>query len=376
MHLLAAINNNISEWRALGFDRDRPRLPLPYAFGAAFLQAGHSLAALDLSSKAGQSDIAPFTSLYHKDDVVEALNSVDIAGLWGSYALKTIFRQAITPGARKRNILYFTYVLAPERPGSKQRIHDWCLTALAGAIRGLVVMTCEQSLKAQAMLDGKTPVIRMRCGIDTAFYREGPQALDVPEIHRASVEKLLSEPYVIMPGDELRFNDDAIRFVEQSGIRLVRVSQYGHKSGTDKLKRGVAERGLGERLMVFEKIDYSFLRFLLRHASAYAGLVDSSWQPAGWTVACEALSSGLPMVLYEGLTSREMAETGVSDQLVQSVAIGDVASFTEKLALLVASGSRGELSGQAMTFAAEHLDFGITAPAFVSEIQNLMVAGA
>lgn len=375
MHLLTTINNNVNEWRAFGFDRARPRLPLPYAFGAAFLQRGHSLVALDLSSKAGTVNITPFVALYHKDEVAGALNSVDIAALWGSYALRTIFRQAITPGARK-NILYFTYAFAPERPGTKQRIYDWCLMALAGATRGLVVMTGEQARKAEEMLEGKTPVIRLRCGIDTAFYRDETQLLDIPVIYRERVEKLLSEPYVIMPGDELRFNDDAIRFVEQSGIRLVRVSQYGHKCGTDKLKRDVAERRLGDRLVVFEKIDYSFLRFLLRHASAYAGLVDSSWQPAGWTVACEALSSGLPMVLYEGLTSREMAETGVSEKLLQSVASGDVASFTEKLVFLVASGSRAELSGQATTFAAQHLDFGITAPAFVAEIENLVMARA
>ncbi len=37
VHLLVGINNNSQEWvEALEFSASRPRLPLPYGFGAAF----------------------------------------------------------------------------------------------------------------------------------------------------------------------------------------------------------------------------------------------------------------------------------------------------------------------------------------------------
>lgn len=372
MHLLTTVNNNIKEWRELlEVNLARPRLPLPYVFGGAFLKAGHDLSALDLTSLTDRYDISPFKELYHRQELEKALKNVDVATLWGSYALKAIFRQMITPGS-KNNILYFTYVLSPENPTIKQSIYDLSLRMVVRAAKGLVLMTVEQTRKAEEMLHGITPVINMRCGIDTAFYREASVVADVPECERRHIDKLLADPYVIMPGDELRFNDDAIRFVEQTGIRLVRISQYGYKSGTEKLKRDVAERGLNDRLLIFENIEYSFLRFLLQHASAYAGFVDSSWQPAGWTVACEALASGLPMVIYDGLTSRELGEAGVLERLVQDVAMGDIVTFTDKLVALVESNTLEKCSELATSFAEQNLDFSITAPKFVSEIEKMV----
>jgi len=374
MHLLVAINNNVEEWRTLQvFDSTKPRLPLPYTFGGAFLRDRHSISAFDLYSQADKHVISPFSAMYYKNELGKALASVDIAFLWGSVALKAIFRQAITPGARK-NIIYFTYVFSPEQFTAKHRINKWAQRALASSAKGLVLMTGEQACKAQEMLGEAVPVVRFRCGIDTAFYREEAAFTNIPERYRGHIEKLLVEPYVIMPGDELRINEDAIRFVKQSGIRLVRISQYGDKSGTEKLKHDIDEHDLGDRLLVFEKIDYVFLRFLLRHASAYAGFVDSSWQPAGWTVACEALSSGLPMVIYDGLVSRELIETGVPAHLVQTVDMRDVATFTVRLAELASSGRSKESAEQASSFAERQLDFGDTAPAFVAEIEKLVAA--
>jgi hypothetical protein len=372
MHLLAAINNNVEEWRALQhFDQDKPRLPLPYAFGGAFLKVGHTLSAIDLCSTADKKQISPFKSLYYKNEFGSALKGVDVAALWGSDALKALLKQSLTPASRK-NILYFTYVIAPENPSGRQRINDMAIQVLARSAKGIVLMTAEQEAAAHKLFAGSLPVIRLRCGIDTAFYRGEASLSDVPEKHRSTVEALLAEPYVIMPGDELRYNDDAIHFVENTGIRLVRVSQYGAKSNTEKLKRDITERKLGDRLVVFENISYAFLRFLFQHGSAYAGLVDSSWQPAGWTVACEALSSGLPMVLYEGLVSRELADINSPLGLVKAVPMSDVNVFSETLAEMVQSNQSGGFTSQAATFASENLDFQKTSSAFVKQVVALV----
>jgi len=372
MHLLAAINNNVDEWEALQhYDKNKPRLPLPYAFGGAFLKAGHTLSAIDLYSKADKKQISPFKSLYYKNELGNALKSVDVAALWGGDALKAILKQSIMPKT-KNNILYFTYVFAPKEASMKHKLHDLAIKILAGPAKGIVLMTAEQQLAAQELFDDSLPVIRLRCGIDSAFYREESSFADIPEAHRAIVEELLKEPYVIMPGDELRYNDDAVTFVEKSGIRLVRVSQYAAKSGTENLKQDVIERKLSDRLFVFEKISYSFLRFLFQHACAYAGLVDSSWQPSGWTVVCEALSSGLPTVLYEGIVSRELQNINVPEDLVQIVPVGDIDLYSERLDEMVRLNLSSNLSSKAASFASEHLDFHQTAPDFVNQIEKLV----
>ena len=372
MHILVATNNNFHEWRVLQRLTFEPRLPLPYMLGGAFLAAGHHLSAVDSSRATENSDINPFLAIYHWQNMAKALNSVDLAVLWGSDAVTALVRQAIRPGGKK-NILIFSYVFAPCKAGCKQRLLDWSLRVLAGSARGLIFMTGEQARKAESVFQGRVPVIRLRCGIDTEFYRGEIGLSDVPEVYRRHLDALLSEPYAILAGDELRFNDDAVRFVEESGIRLVRISQYGHKSRTDKLKRDVAERRLGDKLMVFEKIDYKFLRFLLRHAGAYAGFVDSSWQPAGWTVACEALASGLPIVLYGGLVSQELAEAGGPKSCVHNVRMGDVRDFIEKIgALTMRTDARSQLSSEARDFAEQELDFGVTAPAFVAQVEKLV----
>jgi glycosyltransferase involved in cell wall biosynthesis len=370
MKLLTLINNNVHEWRQLStFDPVRPRLPLAYLMGGSFLAAGHSVYALDLASKAAINDPSPFAAVFHRHNFSHAVNSVDLALLWGSDGLKEILRQAIRPMSRK-NILYFSYMFAPEQPTRKQRTIDWTLRALAGATKGVVLMTGAQAQKARNTLGARVPVIRVRCGIDTAFYRAPASMADVPSEHMAAVEKLLREPYVILPGDELRFNDDALEFVLRTGIRLVRVSQYGHKSGTDRLKAELAMRRCTDRLLVFEKIGYPFLRFLLRNAAAYAGFVDSSWQPAGWTVACEALASGLPLVVYSGLVADELGEAGAPEELIRQVEQRNVRDAAEKLADF-AHNRRHDLSAKCRSFAETRLDLSNTAPPFVDSLEAL-----
>jgi hypothetical protein len=372
MHFLTAISNNVSEWTALDvFNPDRPRLPIPYALGGAFLMAGHRLSALDRTNSVAAVGLGPFGRVYRGREITCALRDVDAALLWGGDGFKALARQAFGFAAKKK-ILYLSYAFCPLRPTVKQRLHDVILAALSGAALGAVFMTVEQAFRARERLDSGTPVIQFRCGIDTAFYRVRPSFEHVPEFERARVSKLLAKPYVIMPGDELRFNQDALQFVERTGIRLVRVSQYNAKSGTDELKREIATRGLEDLLMVFEKIDYKFLRFLFHHACAYAGLVDSSWQPAGWTVACEALASGLPVVLYEGLTSRELDRVSVKSSFIQAVAMRDIVTVSDKLAALAASPQSPMFSEQAVRFAEQHLDFSITAPPFVSEVERVL----
>jgi len=221
-------------------------------------------------------------------------------------------------------------------------------------------MTNHQVTQARSDLPEKVPVLQMRVGIDTAFYRANSTFTDVPEEHRDIVEALLGEPYVILPGDELRLNDDALRIVRRTGLRLVRISQY-RKGSNHLVRERVKALGLEERVAVFEKITYKFLRFLLRNAAAYAGVVDSTWQPAGWTVACESLASGLPLVLYDGLTPQELRYQGY-DGALKVIEYRDISSFGD--ALIDATALRRDAHDGAAAFAEANLDCTVTAAAF------------
>jgi hypothetical protein len=228
-------------------------------------------------------------------------------------------------------------------------------------------MTDEQAQEARAALPPSVRVVPLTIGVDTGFYAQPAQLADAPSEHRAAAERLLQEPYVILPGDELRLNADALDVVEATGLRLVRISQNGHKSGGDWLKAEIARRGLGERVFVFERVSYAFVRFLLQNAAAYAGFVDASWQPAGWTVACESLSSGLPLVIYDGYVARELFRLGVPQELCKIVARGDRAAFARELTQFAKRphGPLPALGG----FAAARLDIAQTGPAFAAALR-------
>ena len=140
----------------------------------------------------------------------------------------------------------------------------------------------------------------------------------------------------------------------------------------NRLIKKIKEHGLSKNLIILENISYTFLRFLLRNASAYVGFVDSSWQPAGWTVACEALASGLPIVLYEGLVSKEMKEIGAPSNYVFSCPQGNLNSFLNITVSLIKSDHKKKFSDDIAKFAKENLDFKITAPLFVKEVEKLL----
>ena len=380
-HLLVAIDGNIGEWRdTLTSSPDRPRLPLPYAFGAATFNAGFRLSAIDLDTKttpanAARRDTAPFDTIFPAHALASALRATDFALLWGRSGLSALARQAILPQA-KRRLLYFSYAWTAGTNASwLQRSRLEVARQAARFARGVVLMTSEQAEAARATLPRPVPVIALRVGIDCRFYTSATSLSDVAEADRPRVERLLQRPYVVMPGDELRLNEDALAVVENSPINLVRICQFGHRNGIAELRTEIRRRNLDDRLVIFQRISYPALRFLMRHAVAYAGLVDASWQPAGWTAACESLASGLPVVLYEGLTSRELGRLGAGPNLLRSVPIGDTKAFADEVQSLAAARGKTDLATEARTFAAERLDLERTGAAFGQSLTQATGAG-
>jgi glycosyltransferase involved in cell wall biosynthesis len=374
MNLLSCISGNVPEWQDC-FDPpgERPRLPLPYAFGAACSSAGFTLSALDFSGLMGRgADLGPFRALYPRHEIDRALAETDLAVFWGGDGMRQSLRQALRP-MDQRQIAFLTYGWHEKGVFTLSRRANLLATRFAARFaRCVVAMTAEQARDARQSLPSQVGVVPLSVGIDTRYYAHHAKLADVPTEHRATVERLLQKPYVILPGDELRLNVDALDVIEATGLRLVRVSQYGYKSGTNGLKEEIVRRGLSERVVVFERISYAFLRVLLQNAAAYAGFVDATWQPAGWTVVCESLASGLPVVMYDGYVARELVTLGIPSELCRIVPIGDRAAFGRELITLAKAAERDRLALLARRFAAEHIDLEKTGPVFATALRAVL----
>jgi glycosyltransferase involved in cell wall biosynthesis len=374
MNLLVRIDGNIPEWQAC-FDPpgERPRLPLPYVFGAACSGMGFTLSGLDFSGSAARSaDLGPFRAVYSPDHIDRALANANLAIFWGSDGVRQSLREALHP-MRQRRIAFLTYGWREKGAFTASRRANLLTTRCAARFaRCVIAMTTEQVADTRRSLPSRVSVVPLTVGIDTRFYAHPAQLADVPAKHRATMERLLQKPYVILPGDELRLNTDALDVLEKTGLRLVRISQYEYKSGTNMLRDEIVRRGLSERVEVFERISYTFLRVLLQHAAAYSGFVDATWQPAGWTAACESLASGLPVVMYDGYVARELLTLGIPRELCRVVPIGDRGAFGRELIALASRPRSVALAASARRFSAEHIDIEKTGPVFATALRSVL----
>lgn len=369
MNLLVGIKS-IQAWQELiKQSSKRPRLALPYAFAAAFYNRNHKIFAINYSNAANPSGpVKPFEHIYQPNELLQALRNVDMALLWGGRGTSAILRQVLLSRPRRRVILVSYIWKLSTLPTLRAVISGTVNQISARFSKAVMVMTDEQLVLAKQMLPSRIPVIRFICGIDTSFHKIKSNYSDVPEIHHSSIDKLLYKPYVIVLGDQQRCNENVIKLVRRSDINLVRVCR--DKKTVFWFNEEIQRLGLNDRLFVFRDINYTFLRFLLQHSSAYAGLVNSKWQPAGWTVACEALASGLPVVMYDGLVYREMRKMGVEDRIVRSVPFGDISAFQSELELLISQNSSA-IAGLAKDFVFSKLDIEDTSRHFVEEIESL-----
>jgi hypothetical protein len=348
---------------------ERPRLALPYAFATAFINKGHQLHAIyNSGSSTQEAETEPFEHVYQKSEVLKALKNVDMALLWGRQGVSAIMRQILLPRPR-RCVVLCTYVWDMNAlPTVKSRAACFSARFAARFSRAVTVMTNEQLLDAQRQLHSRTPVVRYTCGIDASFYRVKSIDSGAPEIHQDAVQKLLNKPYVIMLGDQQRCNQDALELVGRSDINLLRVC-YSKKTSTWFEEQAFKCR-YKDKLFIFNNVDHVFLRFLIQNAACYAGLVDSNWQPAGWTVACEALASGVPIVLYDGLVARELKAMGADSSIMRTVPFGDVAGFQSEIESIF-SQHRPTIHKLSQGFISRKLDMETTAQQFVKDVESL-----
>jgi hypothetical protein len=308
-----------------------------------------------------------FQRVYNRGEEAKALQAADLFLGWASHGISTMLRQY-----RQRKVVLASYVwqLRPMPFASRLRIG---LTTRIAAMwaRGLVFMTTEQCEEARRFLGPRVPVVKLKCGIDTRFYQTSAMLEDTPEAYQEILAKLIRRPFFVIMGDMLRDDAALLDTLKRTGLTCVRILQDPQKAAW--LRRESHARKLSERLFIFERANYLVVRFLLQHARAYAGFVDSTWQPAGWTTTCEALASGIAVVLYDGLASRELCKVGAG-RFIHIVPFGDISSFRKQLESLMAKNESSLFQEEARKFAAASLDLECAGDQFVDDIEKLVTS--
>jgi hypothetical protein len=369
MRLLVEASGRMEEWQcSFEASANHPRLPLPFSTSAAFCARGHEISAISFSGDAvSESDAGYFRKCYGKGELKKALFESDLALFWAATGIRAVVSD-ITQFSVPRKVMLASYVWAVPRDAGWRGRRLATATRLAARFAGAVVLiTDEQSQEANLSLAGRVPALRFTWGIDSTFYRQPSAESDISLEVRKTLNDLLSGPYFILAGDQLRLDDDALELVEKHNLRLVRVPQ--EKRTGAWYRQQVRERGLEGRLFIFERVDSPTLRYLLQHATAYVGLVDSTWQPAGWTVLCESLASGTPAVVYEGITTREMRRLGAGEYL-SAAPHRDVAAMASACRRL-ANADGNPLRTDAANFSAMALDLERTASSFVDSVERI-----
>jgi glycosyltransferase involved in cell wall biosynthesis len=355
------------EWVEACAGRDqRPRLPLPFVHGAAFIRRGHQVNAIANGPDTSDSP-EPFARVFGERDLAQALRASDIALIWGFRGVKTVLLSRTTRRSRCKAIVE-SFVWSPRYMPSLKTKLGALMTRLGTRLSsGLVVMTRAQQSLARRHLPEGIPVIHLTVGIDTQFYRrnDGPELS--PNVGRL-FEQLQGAPYVILSGDELRLETDAMRLVaKRPALHLVRIWQCSqHKR--EGFMTAARALNISDRCHLLEQVPYCDLRTLLQNAVCYAGFVDARWQPAGWTVSCESLAAGTPVVAYDGLATDELHALGAQN-VVKTVPYGDIDRFAQEVDSIVRQPAG--LREAARQFARERLDCETTADAFVRQVEDL-----
>jgi glycosyltransferase involved in cell wall biosynthesis len=311
-----------------------------------------------------------FTDIYTRRQLKAASQVSDVAILWSTLGSLQLLKSRVISFNMPKLILGSYIWSWKNLPNIKTTLSSMATYAAANFSHGLILMTNEQRELAKKILPPSIPVIKFTFGIDTRFYQLPSQLDDIPTKYRTAYkERLLDRPYIIVAGHQQRYDFDLLQILKMyKHINLVRT----YKKLTPSISRfqeEVRAQGLEARCFFFENVNYRFLRFLFQNAIVYLGLVDSTWQPAGWTATCEAIACGTPVILYEGLVSRELQSLGAGEFL-KPIPRGNIDALREILdRFLIQRKKDLHLARASMDFAANHLNCEITGQNFAKQLE-------
>ncbi|MBF9040360.1 hypothetical protein LSUCC0387_05570 [Rhodobacterales bacterium LSUCC0387] len=352
------MNGRCDEWaHALDHfeNHSKPRLPIPYSILAKYPRDEVHFVGISFGNELSKTKY-PFSRVVSYRNIIEVRRTCDVIVAWGRYAiLNCILDLFEFPRNKKTIIISYDWPCFHRQSNFLRSIYQAFQSFIAKFSRGVSVMTEEQKLSAKSYLPPWISVEKIDFRIDASFYKYfDPVVCDQAWFDKFSEENH-HRPYMVMLGDELRIEDDAITVAKNTEMSVVRVCQYMNADTKAEILHKVSAQGLISKYHMMNNLSYGQLLLLLRNASGYLGLVDSTWQPAGWTSLSEALCCRLPAIVYDGLVSREMQFRGIPASAMKVIASGDVAGVCAAVSEINLSKPNGAEADQLSEFVKREL---------------------
>ncbi len=293
LRVLVVTADDPARFRALG--GDDPSLPkheLAYPYYGALREAGCRVEVVQ----------ARYRNPASLRRAASRLAGFDVAIAWSMEG--AMLALAAVPYRANRKVVTIAYANRPPRANrllaAMRDLVFWSGLRLGGLT---LYVTREQA--AEASRKFRLPAQRTgycQVGVDAEFFAPADVAADAPIA--PDVRAAATSPYVVVAGDQQRDEALAAKAVQGTGLRLVRLTQ---EPGTQRFwERHVAAGPAGPPVFCRAGLTIAEVRYLYRRAVCVLNLVDNSWQPAGLTVAKEAMACGTPLVMSSGITTREL----------------------------------------------------------------------
>jgi glycosyltransferase involved in cell wall biosynthesis len=213
----------------------------------------------------------------------------------------------------------------------------------------------------------------IRIGVDTTFFAPRPNRVENRTGGDSCLDTLRElAPYVAVVGDQLRDEELVARVMLGSKGNLVRVTRNRF---VEEFWKSYSDReSVGNKVFCRAGMSSEFLRAVYWNAIAVLNLADASWQPAGWSVATEAMACCTPVILQRGLVSDELSRIFArpAEDFIYPVESGDAATARLHLERIISKPDEAEQKARlAQQMTETHLPIERTVKDIVSEIARL-----
>jgi glycosyltransferase involved in cell wall biosynthesis len=209
----------------------------------------------------------------------------------------------------------------------------------------------------------------LRVGVDTEFFHPG-RSSDAAGVRKEIVD-FARQQYWVAAGDQLRDEMRVLDLVKRSAIPLVRITR---NRLIVKFWADIAKT-TSVPILCIANVTWTELKYIYQNALSVVNLVDSSWQPAGWTAVTEAMACGVPVIVNHGLVTVELRRYLKPGESVPFIEIREPAAslaLEEILRLLSSPQTNLMLGQQARRFVMEHLSIERMATEFADLCGNIV----
>ncbi len=350
--------------KASAYDSSFPKLPLAYPFFGFLKEKSFEVEVVSLSDLKKSSNNSLSSYLWIVNNI-KYIKSFEVVVAWGS--IGAILSYLLLSSKSNSKVVTITYSnWGPEGVtwiGTLKNLFFHSGLRLSGRVAYMTKRQIGEATHGLGLSTNKVSYLPL--GVDTHFFTTEQKEIALDE----NLINCPKEPYVLVAGDQLRDELKVAEIMQGINIKLIRASQ----SITVKKFWDNWEKKNPGKIDVYCKVKFSYpeLRFLYQHALCLLNIVDNSWQPAGWTVATEAMACGTSVIMNKGLVTEEFNFYGDSP-IIEINSINNVNGFINEIRKLQSSsGFFKEIAYKNRKFVLKNLDVTITCNAVVEMLKKM-----